>query len=83
MYLRDSDECEVLLRLIDDCDRLIEKQSIDGNAAFRIVSEAAKHHSDHPAEKRRRLAELKAEESVATLKVPEPVSVPVDAGAAF
>lgn len=28
MYLKDSEEAEVLLRLIDDCDRLVEAQTL-------------------------------------------------------
>jgi hypothetical protein len=77
MYLKDSDECEILLRLIDDCDRLVESKAITGNAAFSIVSEAAKHHSDHPADKRRRLAEYDAKKAaVEPTPVEEPVPVP-------
>lgn len=48
MYLRDSDEAEVLLRLIDDCDRLVEANTLSKDAAYTIISEAAKHHTDHP-----------------------------------
>jgi hypothetical protein len=74
MYLRDSDECEVLLRLIDDCDRLVENKAISAGAAYTVVSEAAKHHSDHPVEKRKRAAALEKEKAE---KASTEVSVPV------
>ena len=60
MYLNDGEEAEVLLRLIDDCDRLVEAKSITAGAAFCIVSEAARHHDEHPAKKRERSAEIEA-----------------------
>jgi hypothetical protein len=73
MYLKDSDEAEVLLRLIDDCDRLVEAKTLAPDAAYVVVSEAAKHHSDHPAEKRRAEAEYKAKEA-AIAPVPVPLT---------
>jgi hypothetical protein len=48
MYLKDSDECEVLLRLIDDCDTLVSIGRLEPSAAFTIIAKAAKHHSDYP-----------------------------------
>lgn len=76
MYLKDSEECEVLLRLIDDCDQLVAKQMLDGAAAYRMISEASKHHSDHPGQKRIRLAEIDAEIKARKAETPEPVPVP-------
>ena len=77
MYLRDSDECEVLLRLIDDCDRLVESKAITSGAAFTVVSEAAKHHSDHPGEKRKRAEERAKEKATKSEIEPAPTPVPV------
>lgn len=76
MYLSDSNECEVLLRLINDCDGLVEQKLIDGNSAFRMISEAAKHHSDHPGERAKRLAEREAKKPEVDQPA-EPVPVPV------
>lgn len=96
MYLRDADECEVLLRLIDDCDRLVENKAITAGAAYTVVSEAAKHHSDHPGEKRKRAEERERERAEKAAKsadvqqgqeptpVPEVVDAPeIDAVNAF
>jgi len=76
MYLRDSDECNVLLRLIDDCDQLVGKNSLAAGAAYTIISEAAKHHSDHPGEARRRTAEREAATIAPPAPIPEPPAPP-------
>lgn len=78
MYLNDGEEAEVLLRLIDDCTQLVDAEILDPKAAFAIISEASKHHSDHPLTKERRLKKFaeKAEiQAPAPMPIPEPVPV--------
>lgn len=79
MYLRDSDEAEVLLRLIDDCDRLVEANTLSKDAAYTIISEAAKHHTDHPGERRKVSAAYEAKHPTTAIQsvIPAPVQPPM------
>lgn len=75
MYFSDANEAGVLLRLID----VVEAKTITADSAFHIVSEAARHHNDHPGELKRRMAAIEAKHAaISQEQAPIPVPAVAD-----